>query len=257
MSIDLTAKAYTPDKSRTYRLSIRECSDGFSFAVIDRSVGQCMVLKHLETTIAADVLADSLLQQSYADVLLVTDNVAHVVIPHALYTPDGVAAFLPLDALQRQRAQLAMCDLPDFEAIDVCNRRGCLAVPPTVGTVQYRHPLAQMALRAQQTMRRIFYVDVQPQTTCLLVADYHKLLLSNIVECHTDNDVAYYILATFQTLQLDVEQVPVLLSGRFDATLLQQLQQYVRSVHPVVPMADTQWNADFDGRYYPQFALML
>lgn len=257
MAFELVTKSYSLNKSKQYRLSIREHSDGFSFSLVDKEALCCVALCRVDSKQSADLLGHSLLNSDFSDVTVVLDNSVCSFVPESLFNREHAVDFLALNAQQQKRALISDMNDREYGVVGICNYRGGLELPERFTNVVYCHPLSIMLDRAKGQMRKMFFVDIQKNMAHLLVVDYKRLILANTVEIHTVNDAVYYLLLTFQSLDLDVEKVPLVVSGNIDEELLQVLRQYIRVVQVASPRSDTMWSEELDGRVYPQFSLLL
>lgn len=102
------------------------------------------------------------------------------------------------------------------------------------GSFSYYHSIGKWIdyCRVQNTNEHQLFVNLEHRIFDLLVLKNKQLILANSFEYRSKEDVLYYILFTMEQLDLDVESVPLILSGDIESNsdLYKYLYQYIRYI---------------------------
>lgn len=255
MAIRLVTNSYSQNKSQQYRISIREHSNGYSFSIVDTAAKECVALAQVDSY--KELTEDPLVREDYGEFNIVLDGAPFSLVPEALFVSDNAACYLPISSQHQKRAVVAQTAITDFAMVGLCNRRGCLEFANNSDRVEYTHPLFAMLKQVGHQLRKTVFVDVQKEQMHLLVVDYQKVLLANTFAIQTNEDAFYYLMTAFQSLELDVEKVPVVVSGEVNSQLMDTLKEYIRIVSLASPTTNTLWSRELDANVYAKFSLIV
>lgn len=247
--IDLISISFSTEKSQTYKLSIRETPNGFYFCVVEEEPQiRCLAIKHTKRIDNNEPL----LSLTYKKSVIVKDSVFGI-IPQSLYEEDSSYLFLAADKQQRKRAKVEKTLLPDNNII-VFDTRRFSNIPHT----EKRHPLHNLYILGRRENEHTYIAaEISDGKLHIVTVKDNQLIQMNSFECDIMEDYAYFILASYQQFNLDIEKAPLYLSGKLsgDKNPQQFLKEYIRNVHVVEPKFT--WENNFPKEYYPLFATQI
>lgn len=251
-AIDLISSTFSTDTSKKYRLSIRENSGGFSFSVLDLQENVCVAIKYLPChTNLKDLKAIDLLQLDYAEILYFADS------PFALVgtslTTDELPIFLPIEKHKQQRAKIAQSLLDDtLQLIFDTHRYN------KVDAIQIdSHPLVPLIRMCQQNDKQNMCIELQDSALYIVVCDAYKVFFANVFYIDTAQDIAYFVMSTYQKLVLSTDDISLTLYGVFSDEMNPQpyLTKYIRQI--LMPTISKKWNTEFPDSLYGHFASLI
>ena len=247
---DLISPSFSTEKSSTYRLSIREYPNGFSFCAVDSDDNSCVAIK-LTPSLSHE---EPLLALHFSEVRFVKDAAFSVVPSAFLRGGDSDAEFLPIGRHLKKRAVLHSALLPNGNAILFDTKK----FPGLQMDYIPRHPLQELYQFGTSLQRSDYCMaEMNGAQLNIITVTGHKLRLANTFAYETSEDAAYYILSVFQQLALDAETVPLHLIADERAPQCPTgfLSEYIRNVNIVKPGEG--WDAVFPADIYHRFATQL
>ena len=254
-----TGQRITPQKNNinelsAHKLSIQVSLNGLSFCILDdyrKSVtyySRIEFKKRISSEDLLDVLSDQFesnaeLQKPFRSVHVVYNNDLSVFVPLALFDEDHLANYLKFNT------RILKNDYITYDPVHA-NDSVCVYIPfvnvnnylvERFGTVEYRHYsslLVESLLNREKNLeQKRMYVNVQSNVMELTVIDQNNLLLYNSFDYQTKEDFIYYILFTFEQLELNPETVQVTLMGHIDENdeFYKIVYKYVRHVDILAP----------------------
>ena len=248
--IDLISPSFSTEKSSTYRLSIREYPNGFSFCAVDSGDNSCVAIK-LTPVLSRE---EPLLALRYSEVHLVKDAAFAVVPPAFLRGNGSDAEFLPMSRHLKKRAALRSATLPDGNAILFDARK----FPDVRMDYIPRHPLQELYQFGGSLQESDYCLaEMDGAQINIIAVTGHRLQLANTFGYETKEDAAYYTLSVYQQIALDAESVPLYLIAETLSPLCpaEFLENYIRKVNIVKP--GDGWGAEFPAASYHRFATQL
>lgn len=214
------------------KLSIQVGLNGLSFFVLD-------TLSH--TVLLADkiVLGDTstpyLLQKSlkeviekyqltatlFSEVVVIHQNSLFTLVPKPLFEIGELANYLKFNTKLLANDEIVYDELENQELL-------CVYVPFTninnflfelFGEFEYKHlttVVLQTLAHQKLSTKKVCYAHVSDRFFELAVFDQKKLMLFNQFEYRTKEDFLYYILFTYEQLQLNTESVKLKLFGEIE-----------------------------------------
>lgn len=252
-AIDLISSTFSTDTSKKYRLSIRENSGGFSFSVLDLQENVCVAIKYLPChTNLKDLKSIDLLQLNYQEILYFADS------PFALVgtslKSEMLPLFLPVETHKQQRAKIATSVLKDdsIQLIYDTHRYNKVDISQVDS-----HPLVPLIRISQQKVQQNMCIELQDSSLYIVVCDAYKVYFANVFFIDTAQDIAYFVMSTFQKLALSPDTVLLTLYGVFSDEMDPQpyLSKYVRQI--LKPTISKKWNAEFPDSLYSHFASLI
>ena len=211
------------------KLSIQVSLNGLSFCIIDtigNSVEQSetipfksastpyLVLKVLKALFETHKVAHG----QYASVSVIHCNDFYCLVPRALFQKEELPNYLKFNTKLLASDEIVFDELPNCEM-------NCVYVPFTninnylfdlFGPFDFSHQstnLIQLLLKQKPSNKAVCYVHIANRSMSLAVIEQKKVLLYNQFEFGTKEDLLYYVLFTYEQLQLDPESIKLRLFG--------------------------------------------
>ncbi|TFG75614.1 MAG: DUF3822 family protein [Flavobacteriales bacterium] len=228
------------------RLSIQISLNGLSFCVLDtisnkiidaqrvqftKELPPDLVLKELRQLLEKNQIDHSV----FLDVVVVHRNHLFSLVPKPMFDVSELANYLKFNVRILTNDQLAH---DEFENLEMAN----VYVPfmninnyiyDLFGEFVYKHHgtvMIQSLMGIHTRKELVCYVHLSNRQMDVTVISNKKLLFFNCFENGSDEDFLYYLLFTFEQLQLDPETIPLKLFGEIaeDDSLYLLCYQYVR-----------------------------
>ena len=231
------------------RLSVQITLNGLSFLVTnlytkeviffeDSATSTNQTPEELYTTLHRAIAANSILQTSFEEVILLYATAPYTLVPNSLFDAARVSEYLKFNT-----KILA----GDFIAYDeVLSTDAAVVYVPFVnlnnyifdryGSFKYYHATTLLLDRIMKTEKHSVhpkvFVHVLAGSFDLIIINKSGVQLMNRYEYATPEDFIYYILFCFEQLQLNPETVETVLMGSIieNDDLYQILYKYVRNV---------------------------
>lgn len=236
-------------KDSIKELSVQISLNGLSFCILNRSSDTIEYLNTINfntklspydvlSRLKVELSANAVFSDTFNEVIVIHQNELVSLVPQALFNENNKADYLKFNC------KILKTDFISQDNIDV-NQSINVYIPyininnyiyETFGEFIYKHSsslLIDSVLQSNKTTNKAkVFINVYQKSIEILVLDKGKLQLSNIFDFGTKEDFIYYILFVFEQLQLDVETVPVELSGYInkDDELYNIIYTYIRHV---------------------------
>lgn len=234
------------------QLSIQFSLDGFSFSVFDIDLEEFIVftkytysiknniLKELLASIKQIFLKEELLKYNFERVLVVHVNNLSAFVPFPIFDEDNLSAYVSLNNKIYQN---------DYFVYDLIVNQDMVSVfAPYVninnflieqfGSFEYKHYSSILVenLLNNYTQRGSAvkcFININKSHFELIIGQQKKLILYNTFDYNTKEDFIYYVLFTFEQLQLNVEEIEVIILGEIDkeSELFLLLYKYINKVN--------------------------
>lgn len=252
-AVDLISSTFSTDTSKKYRLSIRENSGGFSFSVLDLQENVCVAIKYLPChTNLKDLKSIDLLQLNYEEILYFADS-PFALVGTSLLT-EMLPFFLPVEKHKQQRANIAQVALKDdvLQLIYDTHRYNKVDISQIDS-----HPLVPLIRLSQQKVQQNMCIELQDSSLYIVVCDAFKVYFANVFFIDTAQDIAYFVMATYQKLALSTSDVSLTLFGAFseDMNPKPYLTKYLSQI--LRPTISEKWNKEFPDSLYGHFASLI
>jgi len=247
---NLKSKHLDISKIERKQLSIQFSLDGFSFSIFDMDLLEFIVFdkyefnivnnnpKELLSIIKKIFVENSFLSLKFEKVLVVHQNNLSSFVPFPIFDEDNLETYIKFNNKIYNT---------DFIVYDyVVNQDMVSVFVPYVninnflidqyGSFEYKHYssiLVENLLNNYSSKNKNhFFVNLSKNNFEIIVSNNKKLLLYNTFEYKTIEDLLYYILFTFDQLNLNVEEVEVELLGsvNLDSNFYNTLYEYVRNI---------------------------
>ena len=237
------------ENTKDTKLSIQFNLDGFSFCISDNSTGEILYFfknlfedkqttpENLMQKVDAIFKKDPFLQKDFSSVLVVHENNLSTLVPNKYFSEDKLLEYLNFNIKTLATDYIAFDDVQKINAKNVY-------VPyipinnylfQNFGAFEYKHHTTifiEKLLSLSSSEEKKVYVNVSSKSFDVVVIQNKKLQFSNSFEFETKEDFIYYILFTFEQLNLDVEKVKLYFSGdiELESEIYNSTYQYIRNV---------------------------
>ncbi|WP_339335347.1 MULTISPECIES: DUF3822 family protein [unclassified Croceitalea] len=235
------------------KLSIQISLNGLSFCITDTIRNSIilsdsvsfkteftpyLVLKELKSQLGKH----KILEQEFSEVLVVHKNNLFSLVPKTLFDEKELANYLKFNTKILANDHIVYDELDNQDIV-------CVYVPFTninnyvfenFGEFIFKHSstaILQTLLLQKPSSKSICYVHVAERELELVVLDQKKLLIYNQFEYRTKEDFLYYVLFTFEQLQLDVSTTKLRLFGEVEEgdELFETCYTYIKKVSVFLP----------------------
>lgn len=219
-SNDITQKNYK-------KLSIQVSLSGLSFCVIDLvthkilTFYQTKFIKNqvLESQLWKAFIDNPLLAKPYDEILVIHANSLNTFVPQPFFDKSKIASYLQYNVKVFESDFFAFDTLSNYEMINVfvpyANVTNFLL--DQFESFDYKNSnsiLVEKLLDYSKNIdEKLVFVHIQEDHFEIIVARNQQLLLFNSFEFQTAEDFIYYVLFTFEQLQLNPELINLLLLG--------------------------------------------
>lgn len=230
-------------------LSIQINLSGLSFCVLDKDSNQ---ITHIENVVFDDFKNPeslleatqnvfdnhAILRDSFTDVIVLHQNNWSTLVPSSIFNKDCVADYLKFNT------KILATDLVEVDPLNYLELQ-CVYIPFTninnyifdkFGSFTFMHSSSILVdklsvLEKNNTSKQV-YVNISNYQFDLIIFEAEKLLFFNHFEYQTPEDILYYLLFTFEQLQLNPELIQVKLLGHVntDDAVYHIIYKYIRHV---------------------------
>lgn len=219
-SNDITQRNYK-------KLSIQVSLNGLSFCVFDTITNKILI--HNSVVFKKNEVIDgqlwnafmdnSILSKTYDEIIIVHDNNINTFVPKPLFDSTNIASYLQYNVKVFETDFFAVDEIPTYEINNVyvpfVNINNFLL--DQFESFEYRNTnsilVQKMLDKSKNVDEKHVFVHVQENHFEIVVVKNQQLLLFNSFEYNTAEDFIYYILFTFEQLQLNPELIPISLFG--------------------------------------------
>ena len=226
------------------KLSIQVSLSGLSFCVFDLITHK--IIAHNELPLNPNQVVEEqlwkafttfpVLSNPYDEIIVVHDNSINTFVPNAIFDENFLGSYLQYnvkvfetdlfshDAITPYDFQNVYVPyvninnflLDQFETFEYCNANSIL--------------VKKMLEQTSNQTEKEVYIHVQKEHFEIIVLKNKELLLFNSFDYQTTEDFIYYVLFTFEQLQLNPETVPLFVLGleNENGALFQMAYKYIR-----------------------------
>lgn len=244
------AQTTNTNKHKKLELSIQVHLSGLSFCILNKDDETIDYIKHhsfgkkLNPFEVLEKLkeffdSDNALQRPFTNVVVVHDNELSTLVAKPLFDKDSLADYLKFNA------KILNSDFIAYDNLDTSN---CVNVyVPYVninnfiydkfGEFTYKHAstvlIDSIISLKEPSDEKVAYVHVGQGHFEILISEKRNVLLYNTFQFTTKEDFIYYILFTFEQLQLNPETQRLMLLGAISSEdpLFEMVYKYVRHVN--------------------------
>lgn len=213
---------------RTYKkLSIQVSLSGLSFCVFDTITTKILAFNSttfkpnevIEGQLWNAFINNTLLSKPYDEIIVLHDNNLNTFVPKPLFDVNSIASYLQYNIKVFETDFFAFDEINNYEINNVyvpfVNINNFLL--DQFESFDYKNKNSVLVQKILDQSKNIeekqVYIHFQENTFEIIVVKNQQLLLFNSFEYKTPEDFIYYILFTFEQLQLNPEIVSVKLFG--------------------------------------------
>ncbi|WP_223035067.1 DUF3822 family protein [Hanstruepera marina] len=237
------------NKTTNNSLSIQISLNGLSFCVLNLTNKTITYLNHIKfdkrvtpfrllDILKDQFLVEETLQQNFQSIQVVHVNELATIVPKALFNENQIADYLKFNS------KILKSDFITYDTIEA-NNSVSVYVPyvninnyiyEKFGSFTYNHVssilIDQILQSERQSNSTKVVLNIYECYFQIIVVDKGALKLYNSFEFQTKEDFIYYVLFTFEQLQLDPETINLILLGDIekDDELYAILYKYIRHV---------------------------
>ncbi len=235
------------------KLSIQVSLSGLSFCVIDVventvTLSESVVFESennpFETLNALKVLLEkhAIIDYNFEEVIVIHRNNLFSLVPNALFNPNELENYLKFNGKILPNDLIAYDEVENFEITNVyiplVNINNY--VYDLFGEFTYKHNgtvMIQSLLNTTVNKETVCYIHVLENQMDVTIVQQKKLQLYNSFNFETKEDFVYYLLFTFEQLQLDTEVVPLKLFGDIEEgdDIYNLCYNYVKNISIFIP----------------------
>jgi len=232
--------------TENFRLSIQLCLNGFSFGIKDDANKEFVLLKHcpfinnrseyLIDNIKHTLEQEPILKRNFKQTQIIYQSEKKTVIPEQFYSNNSVSdlystsnkiesnEFLCINKEPYSGSIIIFSIASDLHQFLTKTFKNCRIVSSIIPLIHYT------AIKEGNTKTRIL-IDNSPKSFFdIIIYEEEKLLLANTQHYVKDIDIAYYILNTIHTLNIDIHNCELIFTGEYkeDSEALSILRKQIR-----------------------------
>lgn len=219
-SNDITQRNYK-------KLSIQVSLSGLSFCIFDTITNK--ILFHNSITYEKNQVIEAqlwkifkdntILSKSYDEIIILHENSLNTLVPKPLFDVNNIASYLQYNVKVFETDFFAFDEIKNYDINNIyvpfVNINNFLL--DQFDSFEYKNSNSVLIQKILDQSKNIdekqVFAHITENHFELIVVKNQNLLLYNSFEYNTPEDFIYYILFTFEQLQLNPEVVPILLLG--------------------------------------------
>lgn len=213
-------------------LSIQLSLSGLSFCILNTDTNTITYLQHVDfskktpsdllDTVKHEFNTNSNLQQDFSKLTVIHENEWSTLVPKPLFNEDNLADYLKFNTKILKTDFITFDDINQNDSVNVY-------VPFTninnylfdkFGSFTYKHfstvLIEQLLTLEKNSNTSKVYVNVNTESFEVIAFNTGKLTLYNTFNYQTKEDFIYYLLFTFEQLQLNPETVELVFLGNLN-----------------------------------------
>ena len=236
-SINLNSK-----NTDNYIMTIQHSLDGLSFVIFDTAENKFLALKHYkisEKNITLETLLDELQEREswklddFKNVNIIIDNNTNTFVPKAFFQEEIKESYLSL--LNVNNANILTDNISKYNIINVYSSHDELNFQKDniniyhSSSVLVKKLLKEFSNRNTETRA---FVNVKNYSYELLILNNDKLIFHNYFNFNTKEDFLYFLLFTFDQLNIDNESIPLYFLGFIEekSPIVELCSRYIRNI---------------------------
>lgn len=237
-SINLNSK-----NTDNYIMTIQHSLDGLSFVVFDTAENKFIALKHYHTTeknISLETLLlelqekESLNFDEFKNVNILIDNNNNTFVPKDYFQEETKEDYLSLLNIKHSN-NISTDDIAEHNIVNVYSYDDKLNFLNNNIKVYHSSSILTKKLLKEFSGRNPetrAFVNVKNNSYELIIINNDKLVFHNYFNFNTKEDFLYFILFTFDQLNIDNESIPLYFMGFIEekSTLVELCSRYIRNI---------------------------
>ncbi len=249
--IDFISSSFSPECSMSYNISIRELPNGFCLCVYDYCKNECVAIKTIDTWDEDEILTSL----KYNKVISIKQSI-FTLIPKTLADEDNINTLFIAEKHQKHRFK-TNTNIIDNNTLIAFDTKKFIKIS---NNDIYIHPITALAYTADNiNLSNITIAEQDGENINIIVKINNKIILANSFAYTCTEDAAYYILATYQQLNLDVMLHKTYLCGNINHIKNTKtfISEYINEVKITSQNTNIHWDNNFPKELYPIFAIQL
>ena len=236
-SINLNSK-----KTDNYIMTIQHSLDGLSFVIFDAAENKFIALKHyhiseknisLETLLVELQEKESWKLEDFKNVNILIDNNINTFVPKDYFQEDIKDDYLSL--LNMKHSNVLTDDIVEHNIVNVYSTdddfnflNNNIKIYHS-SSILIKKLLKEFKDRNQETRA---FVNVKNNSYELIIISNDKLIFHNYFNFNTKEDFLYFILVTFDQLNIDNESIPLYFIGFIEekSPIVELCSRYIRNI---------------------------
>ncbi len=223
-------------------MTIQYYLDGLSFVIFDTAENKFIALKHyhisekdisLETLLSELQEKESWKMEDFKSVNILIDNNNNTFVPRDCFQEETKGSYLSI--LNLQCSNIMTDVIAEHDMINVYSSKEDLSFLNDnikiyhSSSILIKKLIKEFSSRNHETRA---FVNVKNNSYELIVLNNDKLVFHNYFNFNTKEDFLYFILFTFDQLNIDNESVPLYFLGFIEekSTLVELCSRYVRNI---------------------------
>lgn len=234
--------------SQSYELSIQLSLNGLSFCLLDtvRSKYIALIHKELEKydsfNTYLDLLEniienDELLNQQYKKVKLVWLSTKNTLIPANLFSTENLRYYFEFNQILNDLDEIHYNELKYAQAYSV------FTIPNQIATIFTRtYPKIKFFNQQSVSIESALYnthssdfkafLNIENDFFDLIITQKGNLILYNNFPYQSENDILYYLIYSFEKLNIQIDKIELILNGNIDkkSSAYLKLNEFIRNI---------------------------
>ena len=225
-----------------YILAIQYSLDGLSFVVFDTADHKFIALKHyhfseknipLETLISELQEKESWKLEDFKQVNILIDNNTNTFMPKDYFQEETKEKYLSL--LNTQNDNILTDFITEHDIVNVYSTNDSLNfLNDNVRTYHSSSILVKKLIKefSSRNPEIRAFVNVKNNSYELIILNNNKLVFHNYFNFSTKEDFLYFILFTFEQLNIDNESIPIYFMGFIEekSPIIELCSRYIRNI---------------------------
>ena len=223
-------------------MTIQHSLDGLSFVIFDTAENKFIALKHyhiseknisLETLLIELQEKESWKLEEFKNVNILIDNNNNTFVPKEYFIEEMKENYMSL--LNIEHSNVLTDNINSSDIINVYSSQDKLAfMSENVKTyhsssILIKKLIKEFSSRSPETRA---FVNVKNNSYELIIINYDKLVFHNYFNFNTKEDFLYFILFTFDQLNIDNESIPLYFLGFIEekSSIVDLCSRYIRNI---------------------------
>lgn len=226
-----------------YIMTIQYCLDGLSFVIFDNAEQKFIALKHYHYS-KKDITLENLLEElqekeswkleAFKNINIIIDNNTNTFIPKEYFQESLKEKYLALLNINKN-ANIMTDIIDEHDIVNVYSLNEDLGfLNDKVQTFHSSSILIKKIIKdfSSRNAETRAFVNVKNNSYELIIINNTKLILHNYFNFNTKEDFLYFLLFSFDQLNIDNESVPVYFMGFIEekSPIIELCSRYIRNI---------------------------
>lgn len=239
-------ETFQESKSDAYHLSVLLSRDVLQAAVLDKVENRFLAVSEfiLDRALPFAGIVEKLLgdkrifRPAYRSVSVTWPGVPSTLVPNALFSTGKEASFMKLSSFTNDKDHIASLSLRGVDAKIIFSMNedlrnifskkysGVIHIPSAAVLLEH------VLLATKNLSGKRVSINVLPGIVDIVVTDGNKLIFQNSFPQDNPDELVYYVMNVFETLQLNPEKTNLSISGQVEknSVTYELFRKYIRTV---------------------------